>query len=112
MIEIGLKKSEVPGGPLTYVAAESGQTLGECVFTSGTRKGEILKIEMTADGLSGVADGLLRSALSYMSVHGISRAECRSGVDEKLLVGVGFKKDGGVWSVEPDAVFGGCGTKS
>lgn len=109
MIEIGLKKSDNPGGTLIYSAVEDGRALGECVFSAGVREGEILSVKMAGDGLRGVADGLLRSALSYMSVRGISRALCRGGVDEGLLRGVGFKDGGGVWSVEPDAVFGGCG---
>jgi hypothetical protein len=107
MIEIRLKSADAPDGTLEYVAAQGGRRLGACVFTAG-ETGEILSVS-TLPGEEGLADGLIRSALSLMDRRGSLTAVCRGGADEKILRAVGFSRKDGVWVMEPAKLGHPCG---
>ena len=96
-------------GMLVYEAVEGSKTLGYCIFSISGGEGRIYSVSMCSEGLSAVADGLLRSALSLMCKRGAKDAVCGGGIDKALLLNTGFRHTGGQWMLSiGESFFAGC----
>jgi hypothetical protein len=106
----------VCGGYLVYEAMEGENAFGSCIFGITGSQGRFYRVQMNGDGLYGIADGLVRSALSLMVQRGVkeavsdSTADAAGAIDAKLLWGTGFRQCGGQWHrTLSEGFFSGCG---
>lgn len=88
----------VSAGVKIYVAHDGGETPAFCIFEAEGSKGRILKIQILKSGYAFLTDGLLRSALNFMLLHGVKKSECLCETDPRLLKQLGFEKEDGKWS--------------
>lgn len=121
MIEINLLKEEAASelcrkygvtgqsGLLVYCAVEGDTQLGSCIFSIDGETGRLFRVDMVDGSLYGIADGLVRSALSLMVQRGARLVTCDGGVDGRLLLGTGFTQNDGIWQREiSESFFAGC----
>lgn len=101
----------VPGAKV-YAAYDGAQDRAAafCVFETEGRLGVIRLIVVREPDYGYLIDGLLRSSLNYMLLHGVTQAEVRCDVDIRLLRRLGFEEKDGVQNAAVgEAMFGGCG---
>lgn len=106
---------ELQPGTKIYAArdGEQGRAAAFCIFETEGKRGVLRCIQVREAAYEFLTDGMLRAALNYMLLHGVTEAEARCNVDIRLLRRLGFsEKEGVERAAVTEAMFGGCASGS